>query len=124
MDVDQQQQEDGANKAAAPPAAAAAVAAVTSGDDDEDADGEIDEEQLEEYQEMLASIGAHPVSFVTYVFFCFTGFCLRVLHLVNLSKLVMCLCAPSIIMRACLSVNLRTSLPHVSPPYSGQTENQ
>ena len=120
MDVDQQ--EDDA-KAAPPPAAGAAVAAVTSGDDDED-DGEIDEEQLEEYQEMLASIGAHPVSFVTYVFFCFTGFCLRVLHLVNLSKLVMCLCAPSIIMRACLSVNLRTSLPHVSPPYSGQTENQ
>ena len=74
MDVDQQQQEDDANKAAAPPAAAAAaVAAVTSGDDDEDDGGEIDEEQLEEYQEMLASVGAHPVSFGL-VFF-FTGFC-------------------------------------------------
>ena len=64
MDVDQQLQEGDANKAAAPPAAAAAaVAAVTSGDDDEDDGGEIDEEQLEEYQEMLASVGAHPVSF-------------------------------------------------------------
>ena len=109
MDVDQQQQEDGANKAAAPPAAAAAVAAVTSGDDDEDADGEVDEEQLEEYQEMLASIGAHPVSFGA----CFTGFCLGGTSLGNLSKFVcacyVLVCAPHIIMLACLLIREPTS---------------
>ena len=105
MDVDQQ--EDDA-KAAPPPAAGGAVAAVTSGDDDED-DGEIDEEQLEEYQEMLASIGAHPVSFGA----CFTGFCLGGTSLGNLSKFVcacyVLVCAPHIIMLACLLIREPTS---------------
>jgi pre-mRNA cleavage complex 2 protein Pcf11 len=60
MDVEQQQPADASNKddKAPPPPVAAAV---TSGDDDNDDDDDaVDEEQIEEYQEMLDGLGAHP----------------------------------------------------------------